>query len=110
LDYAIVREDRSSEQLCQADYGAFLVLCEIKFMSRRPRIHFPEAVYHVISPGAGGEKIPNNQSLHLASEVFCLALRNFGIFEDLSSHFPLLGGETPTRQVRRLGLKKDESQ
>jgi hypothetical protein len=25
-----------------------LVLCEIKFMSRRPRIHFPEAVYHVI--------------------------------------------------------------
>ena len=51
------REDRSSEQLCQADYGAFLVLCEIKFRSRRPRIHFPEAVYHVICPGAGGENI-----------------------------------------------------
>jgi hypothetical protein len=24
-------------------------------MSRKPRVHFPEAVYHVISPGAGGE-------------------------------------------------------
>jgi hypothetical protein len=23
---------------------AFLVLCEMKFMSRKPRIHFPEAV------------------------------------------------------------------
>jgi hypothetical protein len=30
-------------------------------MSRKPRVHFPEAVYHVIFPGA--EKIPSNQSL-----------------------------------------------
>ena len=31
-------------------------------MSRKPRIHFPEVVYHVICPGPE-EKIPNNQSL-----------------------------------------------
>ena len=32
-------------------------------MSRKPRAHFPEAVYHVISPQGPEEKIPTNQSL-----------------------------------------------
>jgi hypothetical protein len=31
-------------------------------MSSKTRVHFPEAVYHVISRGPE-EKIPNNQSL-----------------------------------------------
>ena len=42
---------------------AFLFLCEIrKFISRKPRVHFPEAVDHVICSGPE-DKIPNNQSL-----------------------------------------------
>jgi hypothetical protein len=31
-------------------------------MSRKPRIHFPEAVYHIIFPGQE-KKTPNNQRL-----------------------------------------------
>jgi hypothetical protein len=43
------------------DYVLFLVLCERrKFMSRKPRVHFPEAVYQSSPRGAGGEQ--NNQS------------------------------------------------
>ena len=37
-------------------------------MSRKPRVHFPEAVYHVICPGAGEEN-PNNQR-HLGTLPF----------------------------------------
>jgi hypothetical protein len=59
------REGAHALKLCtemSASSICSLVLLKIeKFMSRKPRLHFPETVYHVISPRAGGE-IPNNQS------------------------------------------------